>query len=224
MNISRKFTSTLLIAFVALVLFTVIAILLKLFLFPWLPEALQNWVILCGATLLVTLAVLSGFASLTGYSLRDFSFHKKTSHKIHITFSSKYIEGCSKGELYELQIIVTNDGNQIINHYGLEFVFPDLAAPHILPLFKGPIGYIQIGSQTFANENGFYRVVYDSRVPLAIGNQFDVGKEIGFRYCCPNVAGLRGSEELVVTWNLQTDDGFSLNGKTNIFELGQSSQ
>jgi len=224
MNTFKKFTPILLSAIAAVFLFSLIALLFKLILLPLFPETWQSGITLYGGTFLVTLAILSGFASFSGLNLRDFSFHKKTSYKVHIDFSSKYIEGCTTGELYELQIIVTNNGNQTINHYKLEFDFPDLAVPHILPLFSEPVGYIQIGSQTFIKENGFYKVTYNSWASLIKGRTFDVGKEIGFRYCCPNIAGFRGCEELVITWNLQTDNGFSLNGKTNIRELGQSSQ
>jgi hypothetical protein len=139
---------------------------------------------------------------------------------VHVYFSAKYIEGCSKGELYELQIKVANNlRNKTINQYKLEFNFPDLSVL--------PIGYVQYNLQTAGNvlirkENGFYQVIYNSRAPLLSGDNCDVGKEICFRYCCrPN---LRGSDQLAITWNLHTDDGFSLKGDTNILNLWLSSQ
>lgn len=78
MSKSRKSISILLIAIVIIVVFSLIAIIFKIFLLPSLPEHLQGWILLYVSAFVVTIIILAGFAQITGYSLRDFSFHKKT--------------------------------------------------------------------------------------------------------------------------------------------------
>lgn len=68
--------------------------------------------------------------------------NNQISHDIRVNFSSKYIEGCSMGELYELQITFENRPKSItINQYQLEFNFPDLSV-QTTPFINGPVGYI----------------------------------------------------------------------------------
>jgi hypothetical protein len=77
MSKSRKSISILLIAIVIIGIFSLTAIIFKIFLLPSLPEHLQNWILLFVSAFVVTITILAGFAQITGYSLRDFSFHKR---------------------------------------------------------------------------------------------------------------------------------------------------
>jgi len=75
----RKSRKSILIPLIAIVLIlSIIAFLIKVFLLPLLPERFQNGVFLYVSVLVVTIALLAGLAEITGYSLRDFSFHKRT--------------------------------------------------------------------------------------------------------------------------------------------------
>jgi len=137
--------------------------------------------------------------------------------KVQVNFSARYIENCSYGEFYELQVVI--QGNQPVNRYKLMFNFPTLDDMNV--------GYVKPDNQSterifIRKQDGYYKVIYNSGGPLFPNIPNDVGEEIGFKYCCRE--NFRSSMEWDVSWELHTEDGIKLKDRTTIHDLWLSSR
>lgn len=86
-----------------------LAILLKYFLAPHLPQQLQSTLIWLGGASILSLTILSGLAQLTGFSLKDFLFPEKRNERVQ---NSRNLEGA---------IILNSESSGNINWTGNVF-------------------------------------------------------------------------------------------------------
>lgn len=71
-----------LLAILSIVVFTAAAFLIRSFLLPLLPDPWQielTWIV---ASILATVAILSGLAQFTGLSLRDFLYPRESAYQV----------------------------------------------------------------------------------------------------------------------------------------------
>ena len=91
MNKSGKVKIVFLVLLLATMTFALISVLFKFILLPLFPKSWQTWITLYGFSFLATITFLSGSAQITGYSLRDFSFHKRTKPSIQHAIKNESI-------------------------------------------------------------------------------------------------------------------------------------
>jgi len=168
------------------------------------------------------------------YEIRDV-MNRSTKPDIQVTFAGKRLSHGQTSDPFALEIVIRNMGRLVVNHFKLEFTFPDL---DVLPLSshsvveptgftseEGPDDDLVVINVTDARKvaverrEDSIRVVYRSIDVLFPNDQEDVSRAIELGYLMNNYVFRRRREIPPLKWTLYADDMIPKQGEVPFSQL-----
>jgi hypothetical protein len=162
------------------------------------------------------------------YRIRDV-MNRTTTPDVRAEFSAKTISSSSEHFLNKLEVIISNQGPNVVNHFKLEFTFPDFGSiyspwggslsSNVRP---GPVGKVEFDIRdavavSVKKDQKAYRVIYRSRGVLFPKENSDIGADINLSYYYNPV--VFRSEDPSLDWILYADNMLPRQGKISFQEL-----
>ena len=100
----KKAVNVILVAIIAVGVFSFLVLILKTSVLPLLPEYFRTWITAYVGAGLLTITIFAGFAQITGYSLKDFAHKNENVHSIDLSQVDGTHKAKGEGEITGLDI------------------------------------------------------------------------------------------------------------------------
>jgi len=168
------------------------------------------------------------------YEIRDV-MNRSTKPDVQVTFDSKRLSRGETNDLFALNVVVKNQGQLVVNHFKLEFAFPNLdGLPFSSHVAVQPTGFMSeekpseklvttkttdARAVTFETGEEFIRVIYRSINVLFPNDQEDVSKALELKYFMDSYVFRHQREIPPLEWTLYADDMIPQQGEISFSEL-----
>jgi hypothetical protein len=148
------------------------------------------------------------------YRIRDV-MNRATTPNVSVEFKYRPLSRETHCDLYALEILIKNLGQQVVNHFKLEFSFPGIVSPS---------GY-RINDHIFLKEDNGFLVTYCSTRVLFPQEELDIGREVGLQYKVDDSVWRKArqiigaGQDLSLHWILYADNMMPKRGKKPFSQL-----
>ena len=168
------------------------------------------------------------------YEIRDV-MSRSTKPDVQVTFDTKRLSYGGANDLFALNVAVKNQGQLVVNHFKLEFAFPNLDVLlfplHIAVQSTGftpeekpceklvTVEVTNPGAMTHGTREEFIRVIYRSADVLFPNDQEDINRALELKYLMNSYVFSHREEIPPLTWRLYADDMIPKQGEVSFSEL-----